>query len=79
MSLISTAGQEAPSEITRLTVALDCGDIKCSDFKNPRAGHNRNHVLPKGYVATGSELRGEKRCGLKPLLATSQSRAYVRS
>jgi hypothetical protein len=36
-------------------------------------------VLPKGYVATGSELRGEKRCGLKPLLATPQSRAYVRS
>jgi hypothetical protein len=36
-------------------------------------------VLPKGYVATGSELQGEKWCGLKPLLATPQSRVYVRS
>jgi hypothetical protein len=36
-------------------------------------------VLPKGYVATGSELRGEKQCGLKPLLATPQSCAYVSS
>jgi hypothetical protein len=36
-------------------------------------------VFPKGYVETGSELRGEKWCGLKPLLATPQSRAYVRA
>jgi hypothetical protein len=25
-------------------------------------------VLPKGHVVIGSELLGEKRCGLKPLL-----------
>jgi hypothetical protein len=36
-------------------------------------------ILPKGYVATGSELWGENQCGLKPLLATPQSHAYVRS
>jgi hypothetical protein len=40
--------QEAPSEITRSTVVLDCGDRKCSDFKNPRAGCNRNHGISKG-------------------------------
>jgi hypothetical protein len=34
-------------------------------------------VFPKGYVATSSELRGEKRRGLKPLLATPQSCVYV--
>jgi hypothetical protein len=30
-------------------------------------------------VATDSELQGENKCGLKPLLATLQSRAYVMS
>jgi hypothetical protein len=36
-------------------------------------------ILPKGHVAVDSELRGEKQCGLKPLLVTLQSRVYVRS
>jgi hypothetical protein len=30
-------------------------------------------------VVAGSEFQGEKRCGLKPLLANLQSRAYVRA
>jgi hypothetical protein len=46
--MILTIGQEAPSEITISMVVLDCGDIKCSDFKNPRAGHNQNHGIAKG-------------------------------
>ena len=29
-------------------------------------------IFPKRHVAIGSELRGEKWCGLKPLLATLQ-------
>jgi len=36
-------------------------------------------VLPKGYVETGGELRGEKQYGLKPLLATPKSCSYVRT
>jgi hypothetical protein len=36
-------------------------------------------VLVKGYIMVGSELRGEKRSGLKPLLAAPQSRVHVRS
>jgi hypothetical protein len=41
-------GQEAPSEIIISTVAFDCGDRKCSNFKNPRASYNENHGIAKG-------------------------------
>jgi len=48
MRQISIVDQEAPPEITRSMVTLNCGDRKCSDFKNLRVGRNRNHGIAKG-------------------------------
>jgi hypothetical protein len=36
-------------------------------------------VFQKGYMATDSELQGEKKCGLKPLLDIAKSGSYIRS
>jgi hypothetical protein len=57
---ISVVSQEAPTEITRSMVTLNCGDRKCSDFKNLRADTIVTMVFPKGYMVIGGELRGEK-------------------
>jgi hypothetical protein len=76
---LQTVDQEASPEITRSTVSLIVGTESAWTLKILERAAIETTVLPKGYVAIGSELRGEKRCGLKPLLATPQSRAYVRS
>jgi len=76
---ISIVGQVVPPEITRSMVALNCGAEGDWTLKILERATIETVVLPKGYMATGSELRGEKRCGLKWLLATRQSHVYVRS
>jgi hypothetical protein len=70
---VSIVDQEVRPRSQDQWSSLIAGSEGDRDLKFLEWAATETTVLQKGHTSTDSELRGEKRCDLKPLLATLQS------